>query len=54
MANTIGEKELKNSWPFEDGLTAGTTKTHGRVPYLIPEGHLGVSSIVPNRYKKGL
>jgi hypothetical protein len=37
MANTTGEKELKTDWPHEEGLTAGTTKTHGRRTHLVPE-----------------
>ena len=37
MANTIREKELKTKWPFEEGLTAGTTKQRKTSTYLIPE-----------------
>jgi len=31
---THNEKEIKTNWPFTSGLTAGTTKTHGRVTEL--------------------
>ena len=33
MANTSREKELRTDWPFEEGLTAGTTKLSSE-PYL--------------------
>lgn len=36
MANTIGEKELKNAWPVEKGLTARTTSQLNRVMFLKP------------------
>jgi hypothetical protein len=41
MANTIGEKELRTDWPFEEGLTAGTTKQRDD-PHLEPEEDLTV------------
>lgn len=34
---TKGEKEIRKDWPIEEGLTAGTTKTHDRITYLQPE-----------------
>lgn len=34
---TSGEKELKTDWPHEEGLQAGTTKTHGRDLFLRPK-----------------
>ena len=37
MANTRGEKELRTDWPFEEGLTAGTTKRYADSPYLEAE-----------------
>ena len=50
MANTHGEKELLTDWPVTSGLTAGTTKTAGRVTTLVAsEG-----SNVPRRYKEGM
>jgi hypothetical protein len=53
MADTIGEKELKHSWPSITGLTA-TSKHEGRVTNLIPQGLLGIKSTVPSRYRVGL
>ena len=50
MANTIREKELKTSWPFTIGTTAGTTSQTGVVMSLTPT----VKSLVPDRLKKGL
>lgn len=45
--NTIGEKELKESW---DELTASdSTKFIGHVQTLIPE-----KSFVPARYRVGI
>ena len=46
MANTSGEKELKTKWPVEEGLTARTEKQTGRQMNLLPEGILGVKTIV--------
>ena len=38
---------LKEEWPIEEGLVAGSTKTHGRQTNLTPtEG-----SIIPEREK---
>ena len=48
MANTFREKELKTSWPFEEGLTAETTR-QTKEKSLKPE-----QSFVPARYKVGL
>ena len=44
-------KFLKESYPIEDGLTAGTTKTHDRQTNLIPESARGVEggSNIPAR-----
>ena len=49
MANTKGEKELRTSWPTEEGLTARTQKQTGRTMNLVPE-----KSIVLRRNKVGL
>ena len=49
MANTPREKELKTSWPFEEGLTAGTTRQTGD-PYLRPQE----SSKVESKDKAGI
>ena len=47
MANTIGEKELKESW---DELTASdSTKAIGHEQSLIPE-----KTFVPQRYRAGI
>ena len=48
MANTIGQKELKHSWPFTTGLDANS-KHEGRISNLIPE-----TSIVRSTKKVGL
>lgn len=50
MSNTSGEKELKTEWPFEEGLTAGTTKQEGTKKSL--EATKG--SFIPQRKKAGL
>ena len=50
MANTKGEKELRTSWPIEEGLTAQTQKQEGRESNLIPEE----GSLIPRRFKEGL
>ena len=52
MASTSGEKELKTKWPVEKGLIAKTTKQTGRVMNLIPEGILGVKTIVSKKDKE--
>jgi hypothetical protein len=54
MANTKGEKELKTSWPIDKGLTARTQKQTGRTTNLIPQGLLGVKSIVLQRNRCGI
>ena len=36
---TIGEKELRNDWPFEEGLNLGTDKLSSE-PSLKPEVNL--------------
>jgi hypothetical protein len=50
MANTSGEKELKTSWPHEEGLTAGTQKQTGREMNLVAEE----GSLIPSRKKEGI
>ena len=52
MASTSGEKELKTKWPVEKGLTARTTKQTGRQMNLLPEGILGVKTIVSKKEKE--
>ena len=49
MANTKGEKELRRTWPIEEGLEARTTKQEGRTMNLIPTK----GSLYPRRLKKG-
>lgn len=51
---TIGEKELKRSWPNEKGLIAGTTRTEGRTMNLVSQSFNGKKSIVRTKDKKGL
>ena len=53
MANTIGEKELKHSWPVETGLGADN-KHEGRTHNLVAEGIDGVKTVVRTRNKEGL
>ena len=53
MANTKGEKELKRAWPHESGLEL-TDKHEGRQSNLVPQGHLGVKSLVRRIDKYGL
>ncbi len=48
-----GSKELKRNWPITSGLIAGTTKQEGRQSTLIPQGLLGVKSLVPRKDKAG-
>lgn len=36
-ACTSGQRGIANRYPPTDGLTAGTTKTHGRVTSLVPK-----------------
>lgn len=40
----IGTRFLKDDWPNEDGLTAGTTKTHDRQVNLVAEEKSNVMS----------
>ena len=30
-----GEKEIRRAWPVTEGLTAGTTKTEGKIRNLV-------------------
>ena len=46
----LKRKELKTNWPHTSGLTADTTKTHGRQINLTAE----LGSTVPRRRKAGL
>ena len=34
---TFESRYLKEGWPIEEGLEAGTTKQEGRKPHLEPE-----------------
>ena len=54
MASTRGEKEIKNDWPHEEGLTAETQKQTGRKMQLEPEGFLGVKTIVEEKERLGM
>ena len=51
--NTVGEKELKTSWPVVTGLDANS-KHVGRVQNLVPEGSYGQKSLVLDRKRVGL
>jgi len=48
MANTIGEKELKTSWPFTKGLIAETTIQEDTV--LLPDEESQITA----EQKKGI
>ena len=37
MADTVGQAELIDEYPVTSGLTAGTTRQHGRVSNLVAE-----------------
>ncbi len=54
MANTTGEKELKTDWPVVEGNTLGSTKIKGKKINLVPEGILGIASVVSAKEKVGL
>lgn len=50
MVGTSGTKEIRTSYPFTSGLTAGTTSQTGHEEHLIAEE----GSLVPRRLKEGL
>lgn len=50
MAGTSGTKEIRTSYPFTSGLTAGTTSQTGRVENLTPE----LGSNVQRKNKTGI
>lgn len=40
----ISSKYIKEEWPIEEGLTAGTTKTSGKQTNLVAEEGSNVSA----------
>ena len=45
----VSTRFIKEDWPITEGLTAGTTKTHGRKVVLEPEGIDGKKSNVKEK-----
>lgn len=47
-----GTKAIATNYPIEKGLVGGTTKQTGRQMNLLPQGLLGVKTIVLQRDKE--
>jgi len=53
-AATRNEKGVATRYPVTEDLELGTTKLHGRKPYLTPNGINGVKTVVKRDTRSGI